>query len=255
MPLLHRIIRQDEAGSGNHRELYKLNTRYDFLLQVKQEEQVQPQREQARDQARLIIEKARAEARAIVEAARQQAGAILEQARQAAAGEAEQIKSAAAREGYEQGYREALEAAREDAEKTRAAARKVLEQAEQLRREKLAGLKDEILGLALEIAEKVVARELELQPGVVLGIAGEALQLVANRKTVVLKVNPVDWQACRDNKEQLLNHLPPRAELNILTDEQIERGGCVVETDYGRVDARITARWENVIQAIKGEAS
>jgi flagellar biosynthesis/type III secretory pathway protein FliH len=40
-----------------------------------------------------------------------------------------------------------------------------------------------------------------------------------------------------------------------LTDEQIERGGCVVETDFGKVDARITAKWENLISAIKGEST
>ncbi|MBF7081962.1 flagellar biosynthesis protein [Desulfallas sp. Bu1-1] len=254
MPLLHKIIRHGGNGSGSLQGMYDLNIRHEFLFVRQEGEQIQAKQEWDANPDQLI-EKARREAGAIVDAAREQAASIIEQARQEAIAEAEKIKSAAAREGYDRGYREALEAARIETEKIMAGAGKVLAQAEQVRREKLTGLKDEILELALEIAEKILARELELHPDIVLNVAGEALQLVTNRKSVVLWVNPEDLQICENHRERLLNHLPPRAELQILTDEQIERGGCVVETDFGKVDARITAKWENLISAIKGEST
>ena len=40
-------------------------------------------------------------------------------------------------------------------------------------------------------------------------------------------------------------------EINILEDPNIEKGGCVVETDFGEVDARISAQLEEVESAVK----
>lgn len=197
-----------------------------------------------------LLAEARREAKAIISRARQEASAIIEKAKQEATAEAEKIKTEAAGKGHAEGYRAGMEEARNEAEKIRAEARTVLARAEEARREKLAGLKTEIRNLALEIAEKLVNRELELDPDAVLAIVEESIQLVSNRKYVVLWVHPGEKEACEKHRERLLGHLPPRAELQIMTDEAVGRGGCVVETDYGKVDARLSTRWQALLKSI-----
>ncbi|RJQ30955.1 MAG: hypothetical protein C4589_02095, partial [Peptococcaceae bacterium] len=117
----------------------------------------------------------------ILDNARQEAAEILAKARE----EARQIIADAHKEGFQEGYREALTAADEEAEATRASAREVLKQAEEILQEKVKLLEGELISLAVEIAEKIVARQITIDDETVVAIAREVLQLVSDRKQVI----------------------------------------------------------------------
>lgn len=249
--MFHRIIRSDR-GESELRGLYDLTLKTAFLYERKKCAPKEKQPDAApRVTSEQLLEQARRKAEAILGRAGEQASAMLEETRQQAAAEAETIKSTAAKEGYEQGYRSALEEARDEADKYRAQARQVLAGAEETRRQAIEGLKEEILTLAVAIAEKVLARELETHPDAVLNVAEEAVQLAGNRKYVVLWVNPAQLEICRAHRDQMAAHLPPRAELQIMADEAVEPGGCVVENEYGRVDAKLSTRWQTMLASLR----
>lgn len=235
------------------RGLYDLTLRNEFIIESARLRRENPGSGYG-ELAGEVPDRANLEAGAIIEQAGTQAAAMIEEARRQAAEEANEIKTAAAREGYELGYQSALDEARQEAEKIRNEARRVLKQAEETRRQKLEHLKDEILALAVEMAEKIVTRELETRPDAVLSIAEEAILLAGSREQVVLWVNPAEMEICQARRDRLAALLPPRAELQIMTDETIEPGGCVVENEYGRVDARLSARWRNLLASLKEEA-
>ncbi|SFQ97026.1 flagellar assembly protein FliH [Desulfoscipio geothermicus DSM 3669] len=254
MPLLHKIIRNRQSGISELQVRYNLDLRHHFIVGNNAGDMAQ-QKQAVESIPSDLLAEARNEAKAIINRAQQAASTIIEKARQAATAEAEKINTEAAREGYAEGYRAAMEEARNEAKKIRAEARTVLARAEEARREKLASLKTEIRNLALEIAEKLVNRELELDPDAVLAIVKESIQLVSNRKYVVLWVHPAEKEMCEKHRERLLGHLPPRAELQIMTDEAVGRGGCVVETDYGKVDARLSTRWQALLKSFNNEGA
>jgi len=194
----------------------------------------------------------------IVSRARVEAGEIIRRANS----EAERIKEDAyreafdrgLREGIEQGYREGLEKAADEAGAIRAQARDVLDQAEMIRRSTLEALEGEIIDLAREIAEKLLNLQLSLEPESVLGVAEEALRLVAGRVSVVLYVNPSEWDLVESKKSEMLVHLPAKAELRVIADRSIQPGGCLIETERGRVDATLEKRKEELLKALYGEA-
>ncbi len=251
MPSLHRIIRRYE-GAGVLKGQYSLALKTEFTFETTR---LTKQREEADEKyselAAAILTQAKNEAGAIMEQATAQTAAMLEEARRQAAAEAEKTKTAAAREGYEQGYHSAMEAARKEADSVRAEARNVLVQAEDRRRQKIAELKEDILSLAVEMAEKIVARELETKPDVVHSIAEEAILLAGSREHVVLWVNPTELDICQAGRDSLMTLLPPRAELQFMTDPAIEPGGCVLENEYGKVDAKLSNRWRNLLASLR----
>jgi len=251
MPSLHRIIRRYE-GAGVLKGQYSLALKTEFTFETTR---LTRQREEAGEKygelAEAILAQARKEAGVIMEQATAQAAAIMDETRRQAAVEAEKAKTSAAREGYEQGYSSALEAARKEADSVRAEARNVLAQAEDLRRQKIEQLKDDILSLAVEIAEKIVTRELETRPDVVHSIAEEAILLAGSREYVVLWVNPTELDICQAGRDSLMTLLPPRADLQIMTDPAIEPGGCVLENEYGKVDAKLSNRWRNLLISLR----
>ncbi|SFF95859.1 flagellar assembly protein FliH [Desulfotomaculum arcticum] len=254
MPLSHRIIRNRENGNGS-KDLHHLDLRYDFPLKL--EEHKKNGKDNSKQETvpvpSEIIEDAERKSKAIILQAHSEASVILEQARAKASAEAEIIKTDATKQGYEQGHKSALDAAAAEAQVIREQAKKVLVQAERARVDQINLLKDEILDLSIEIAEKLVNRHLELQPNAVLDIAREAIQLVGNRQYVVLWVHPDELAVCTNNRDNLMAALSPKAKLQIVTDETIKKGGCIVETDFGKVDATVSARWENLLAVLKGE--
>ncbi len=233
-----------------------LELRHSFIKEV-----ISPNHEPAVEQtetdfdpiqeANHIIAEAEENARRIVSEAKASALAIKENTLKLAGEDADRIKKLSREEGLEEGRKEALAKAASDATAIRDQARMVLRQAEEIRRRNIESLEAEIVLLAIEIAEKFISTNLDVNPQIVLDIAGEAIRMLHNRDQVVLFVNPDQASLFQERKEQLLRLLSPKGELHIVSDPEIEPGGCIAETEYGQVDARLGQRWENLLRTLE----
>ncbi len=167
--------------------------------------------------------------------------------------EADEIRKLAREEGWRQGYREGLEEARDEADQIRDAARGVLREAEELRRRTLDDLQPEIRALAVAIAEKLVAGHLEQNPETITAVVRETLEAVRERESVVLYVHPSHVAVLLEAVPKLKSALLPEgASLRIIGDAGLERGGCLVDTEQGLVDATTQVRWREVLRALEG---
>lgn len=98
----------------------------------------------------------------------------------------------------------------------------------------------QILKLALEVAEKILQRECEADPGVVLTMVKEAIARLSHREQVRVKINVADLPVIEQRKEEILNLLEGVRHLEIVSDDEVTQGGCLVESPRGAiVDARL----------------
>ena len=74
---------------------------------------------------------------------------------------------------------------------------------------------------------------------VIAQVVKSAMGKVADPRGVTLKVNPQDRDAVNSLKQAWLNSDDTGATLELEADESIQRGGCVIETRLGDVDARL----------------
>ncbi|HAU32308.1 MAG: Flagellar assembly protein FliH/Type III secretion system HrpE [Desulfotomaculum sp. 46_296] len=172
--------------------------------------------------------------------ANDEAEKILEKARV----EAEEIYFQAKREGSLAGYRESLEKANQEAEEIRQKALHLLKEAHEVKRKTFEGMEDEIVLLSCEIAERIVNKQLTIEPETVYEIAKEAIGAVSDKEQVDLMVNAHDFDIFQKNREDILTRLPGGAKLNILTEPSIKQGGLKIRTSREEVDATIDNRWE-----------
>lgn len=108
-------------------------------------------------------------------------------------------------------------------------------------------LADMILDLALDVARQVVAGELAVHPQRILEVVNLALkQMVESTREARLLLNPEDAALVRPHLEQVLD----KARLRIVEDARIVRGGCLIETPHGDIDATLPARWRQVVQVL-----
>lgn len=157
---------------------------------------------------------------------------------------------AARQSGYEDGYRDGMAAL--DAFK-RSHASQVSAQVQALvasvagEIEKLdAQMADAVAVTALALARQVVRSELSLEPGHVVKVAEEAVAaLLLSAKHVRVRVHPQDHALVSAGAADAL----AARGAQVLADAAVERGGCVVESDLGRVDAQVAHRWQRALAA------
>ena len=101
--------------------------------------------------------------------------------------------------------------------------------------------------VATQLARRVVRSELAARPELVAQVAQEAVHAVLlSAKHIVVQVNPADHALIAETAAQGLAARGAR----LVAQAGIERGGCLVESDAGSIDARIEARWHDCVQAL-----
>jgi flagellar biosynthesis/type III secretory pathway protein FliH len=159
--------------------------------------------------------------------ARLEAARILEAARLDAAA----LRTAAEAAGFELGQKIALAAVTESEVARAAQAARRLDDAEA-----------ELIELAVAIAEKIVRRQLTLTPATVADIAAECLTSARKRRSVTVRVHP-------DDLELVGARLPGVA---VRGDESVSRGGCLVDTEIGRIDGRLDSQLAAIARGLAG---
>ena len=96
--------------------------------------------------------------------------------------------------------------------------------------------------LAVGIAEKIIQAELNQKPELILDQVRKALSLTSPKQQLELKLNPVDMDLIGDSVEQLLNSMGRIGNITISADENVERGGCLLITEFGLIDNQIRAQ-------------
>ena len=148
--------------------------------------------------------------------------------------EADAIREAAHQDGYQEGLREltrALATARD--EYTR-----VMEESE-----------EDMLELAVRMAERIVRRRIELEPATSAEITRGCLELVRDRQQITVFANPEDIPTLEQWRESLVEVVEARL-IHFEPDPGVGRGGCMIETEAGRVDARLEVQLESFKRAL-----
>jgi flagellar assembly protein FliH len=98
----------------------------------------------------------------------------------------------------------------------------------------------EMVRLALEIAEKIVYHTVAALPEVVASVLQHARQEVTDARHIRIRLNPADYELLAEIRPDLLafGNDSGRA-IEVITDEDLSRGGCRLETEMGVVDATI----------------
>jgi len=149
--------------------------------------------------------------------------------------------------GHAEGHARGLEAAHEEARK--------LQQITQVCAAAYEGLEaetgDALLSLALRVAEQVLRSTLEAEPERMLDLIRDVLHVDGSQQGVLrLRLNPADL----DLVDRYLQQDATVSQWRLLADPAIERGGCVVETALGNIDATLQTRWQRVVSTLGARA-
>ncbi|MDR2536087.1 MAG: flagellar assembly protein FliH [Treponema sp.] len=118
----------------------------------------------------------------------------------------------------------------------------VLERAQDKRTEILVETEQRIIDLVILIARKVIKVISESQREVILANVQDALRKVKGHGEVIIKVHTADLRLATEHLKDFILLLESGANIQVQEDLSIDQGGCVIETDFGEIDARIATQ-------------
>lgn len=158
--------------------------------------------------------------------------------------EADALRESAMKEGYQAGLEQAqaeLQGIKETFEAFMNAPQEVYEM-----------LAPNILEISVDIAQKIIKKETEQDPQVLINTVIDVLKgLAKDENKISLRVNPVQADVVKQQVPEILNLAGLDAKISVLADEGVTEGGCLVTTSNGIVDATIETQLSVISEALR----
>ena len=193
--------------------------------------QTQETRSRAETEAGETIRAAQARADELITAAQKQVSDIEKDAYQ---------------RGEEQGRVEGWEDGRAEAERIIDRLHIIVAKAIDRRNEILVESESQLVGLVLNIAKKVVKVLTENQRNVVVNNVLQALRKLKSKTDVVIRVNIIDLKVTTEHIKEITSRIERVGNVSVLEDAAVDPGGCIIETDFGEIDARIASQLQEI---------
>jgi flagellar assembly protein FliH len=153
--------------------------------------------------------------------------------------------------GFAQGEKDGFELGGAKAEKVLKNLEALLDEISQLRLRMGRQYEREMLDLVYAIAGKIVHTELSVSETAVKDTILSALELTSEKRNMILKINPDDFDYVEKIRPDLFSRHTNIKSLMITPDPAISRGGCLLETPSGDVDASIETQLDGIYQTLK----
>ena len=158
--------------------------------------------------------------------------------------EADSIREAAAKEGYQDG----LARAQEDIQELKNS----LIRFASAKQEVFDRIAPEILSISMEIAKKIIKKELTQSPELLLDSVKSILSTLSKDESkIMIKANPGQVDMLREEIPHAAIGLGLESKIVVISDESIIEGGCVITTTNGVVDATIDTQIAIISEALK----
>jgi flagellar assembly protein FliH len=187
-----------------------------------------------RVQAQRLLDDAARNAEILLADAHDRARALIEDA----AARADAIAQESRRRGHDEGLVAGRTAADASMDEMLGTMRGLVEMARVERHKLIQEAEPELVRLAFGIAERVLHQQVALDRGVAVEMAKVAIARLIERDTVTVRVNPADLERMRDHRDELIA-IGDIRNLRVVEDKRVDRGGVVIDSDTGTIDARI----------------
>jgi flagellar assembly protein FliH len=148
--------------------------------------------------------------------------------------------------GYEQGERAGAEAGAKRAEAMLRRLAETIQELAEVRRTMVRQTERQMVQLALAISRRILRREVALDSDLTLTMARVALDRLGDSTAVTIRLNPDDFEATCRQREALL----AGSHVTVAPDASVSRGGCLVQSDFGYVDAGVDAQFQELARAL-----
>lgn len=178
-----------------------------------------------------------------VKKAREGAKEILADAINKAKAKSSQIREEAHKLGYDEGKKEGFKKgedfAREEFANLYSAFEDHNRQLSEFRRKMYGKVEREMIEMVVAISKKVIYHELSTRENSVQQMIQLAVESVLDKESMIIKVHPEDKSHAENFRPELQKLFDEIKNITFEVNPGLERGGCMIETNFGTIDARL----------------
>ena len=209
--------------------------------------------EEAENRAFDEVKRRTAEAQEIKQQAEQEAERLAAEAKQQAEkvvadaeARATEVEQDAYQRGLEQGEAKGFDSGKAEVGRLIDRLHVIIDKAIARRNEIIEESESQLIHLVLGIAAKVVKVISENQKNVVVNNMVQALRKLKTKSDVIVRVNLQDLEMATDHVKEVIEMVERVGNVSIAEDTTVDPGGCIIETDFGRIDARISSQLREI---------
>jgi flagellar biosynthesis/type III secretory pathway protein FliH len=165
--------------------------------------------------------------------------------------ESEAIREQAYAKGLVEGQKVGEEAQKEKLKEILKALDTVLSELDAAKTELYRDAERQAVELGLMIARKIVCREVSVDRDTIFRVLREAFKKVSDQKEIHVKIHPSDIQVIKDAGFDVSSLSKGNGLVVLEPGDGICRGECVIETDFGAIDARIESQLQTVEESLR----
>jgi flagellar biosynthesis/type III secretory pathway protein FliH len=128
---------------------------------------------------------------------------------------------------------------------------KYIKQMEDTKKAMINNLEHILLRFCMELTKKIVSCELATNKEIITATIKRALAMIADRENIVIRVSPGDMETASGDKDFLSTVTERLENVRIEEDARIGKGGCIIESNSGLVDARLGVQIEEVDELVE----
>jgi flagellar assembly protein FliH len=155
----------------------------------------------------------------------------------------EEVKQSSYKNGYSSGYSDAKKELEDKVNEHISRLIEGVHKLEEIYKEyqtKAEGIEKELVGVAVDIAQEVIAKELnENSKEVALNLTKELISDIKEATKIEIRLNPVDY-------DYVSKKLEPDEKIKLVPDSAIKAGGVVISSDVGNIEAEIKERFNAI---------
>ena len=155
-------------------------------------------------------------------------------------------------EAYLQGKQAGLEEAEQQFGATLKAFAGAVAEIGRLRQTILKNSSHDMLQLVIAISAQIIQQEISISAEIIVATIQKALRAAARADEFHIKINPTDFETATQNRPLLLASISGLRNITFEAAPEISRGGCLIESEQGRVDATIETQIDEVRQHLSG---
>lgn len=156
--------------------------------------------------------------------------------------------------GFESGRAEAIQQFTDKLEQLTVRWSDSLDQWNRERQRMLDEAREDVIRFAFELGRKVVHRLAAGDPTVIQDQLRESLAILTRPSALSISVHPRDRELAEQVLPQLIAAIGGSAHASLRDDTSIDRGGCVIVTESGRIDSTIQKQLERIAEALVPDA-
>jgi len=198
------------------------------------------------DEAQVIAQNAKKDAEDIIAEAEQKARDIIADSEK----NKDSVNRDAYKEGFNRGREEGFKEGNLEVQRLTDRLHTIINKTMDRRQEILSETEQQIVDLVLLMTRKVVKVISENQRNVVVSNVVHALRKVKGRGDVVIRVNLADVKMTTEHIQNFISAAENIKNITVVEDSTVDQGGCIIETDFGAVDARIASQLNELEQKI-----